>query len=257
MQKNSLKAYLIEQFDQAIEKLPLISEKSDIEHLHKLRVTLRRLRSLVKLYLIEPSTFNHTLKSFIEPTNQLRELDVFLSSLDPLEYPTLTKDIQTYRSECFTKVWNEAFRTKFLKNLSLLKEKLLKLPLSYDSSWLLTTTQLHKQNTFIAFEHLEEQPSTKKMHKLRIEFKVLRYALEFIHQSKIKDYSKTIKECKLIQKHLGMVQDYANQLEWLQHFCEKKPSKECQKLIKERTEILEALKRNISEPHKNKNSSKR
>ncbi|WP_304544479.1 CHAD domain-containing protein [Sulfurimonas microaerophilic] len=256
MQSNPLKAYLLDQFDQAIEKIPLISEKSDIEHLHKLRIILRRLRSLIKLYLVEPSTFNHTLKSLIEPTNQLRELDVFLSSLDPFEYPSLTKSIQAYRKKYFKKVWTKLFITQFEYKLSLLKEELVKLPLSYDSKWLLTTTQLHKKNTFFAFEHLEEQPSTKKMHKLRIEFKVLRYALEFIHQLKIKDFSKTIKECKLVQKHLGMVQDYANQLEWLQHFCEKEPSKECRKLIKERTEILEALKKNISPIHKRGKNSK-
>lgn len=245
MEQNPLKSYLLEQFDQAIAKVPLISASSDIEHLHKLRVTLRRLRSLIRLYLVQPSVFNHTLKSLIEPTNQLREFDVFLSSLDPLSYPVLTQHIQLHRDACFHKVWNHVFATQFQHKLSLLKEELVKLPLAYDQSWLLTTTKLHKQNTFFAFKHLDTQPSTKHLHKLRIKFKVLRYALEFIHQLNIKDFSKTIKECKLIQEQLGMVQDNANQLQWLEHFCQQEPSQECDTLINKRREILEDLKKKI------------
>ena len=68
-----------------------LGEAADIELLHQFRVAIRRTRSLLKLYLSAHYALHESLKSIVQRTNVLRELDVFVASLDAVLYPDLAR----------------------------------------------------------------------------------------------------------------------------------------------------------------------
>lgn len=246
MQNSLLKVYLLQQFDEALRVAPLIDAEANSEHLHKLRVIVRRLRSLMSLFLRDSYIFTSVLKRLIDQTNELRELDALLSSLEATKYPQLRKKFSSYRDRRFKKIWTPAFRSSVLEKLTLLKEELdAFLSEKEDRKWLKITVKIYLRESFEMLEKLTPKDSHKKMHKMRIRFKILRYALEFMHESGIKNYAQMIVKCKKIQDHFGMIQDSANQLDLLKHFCEKNRCRECEALIKERKESLKRFKKGL------------
>jgi CHAD domain-containing protein len=242
MEPQPLKDYLAGQLRIAVQRAMLISVDADIEHLHKFRVAIRRTRSLLKLYQADAYLYTSVLKEIVQQTNTLRELDVFLRDLDDETYPELISAISAYRKKKFHAIWTE-------KNVDLVHNKLLLLLRDLESLHLPSNVQQlqamaehHYANTLQHFESITQESSHDEMHALRIQFKISRYALEFIHDSGIKDLERTITSCKSHQDHFGEIQDAANQLEWLKHFCETHKTKECKPLIKEKKRKLKALK---------------
>ncbi|MGB5964767.1 MAG: CHAD domain-containing protein [Sulfurimonadaceae bacterium] len=83
------------------------------------------------------------------------------------------------------------------------------------------------------------------MHKIRIRCKQARYSLEFIEASDLKSVAKEIKNCKKILNHFGAIQDAANQLDLLKHFCKTYATYECLTLHKGRKHAFKSLKNRL------------
>lgn len=245
MKTTSLRQYLVFQLATAIQNTSEISGDADIEFLHKFRVAIRRSRSLLKLFHPDAYAFNAVLKEIVQTTNELRELDVFLASLDQITYPTLFNEIEKYRQKRFKAIWSEPFIQTTVKKLYQLHDEIQMLDLPYRKKELIASTEKYYSESLETFHDLRKDTSNEALHELRIKFKISRYALEFLNSCNLRDKHKKIKECKQIQDHLGEIQDAANQLDWLKHFCDEHPCKECNKLIKERKQYLKLLKKHM------------
>jgi len=243
MKNEPLREYLAFQFNSALQNSPKISYCADIEYLHKFRVAIRRSRSLLKLFQPNAYAFNAILKELAQKTNELRELDVFLDSLDPIAYPKLSKKIRKYRKKRFVEICNDTFNQTTIKKLRQLHDEIQVLSLPNKKKELIESTEKFYSEGLRAFHDLHKDTSNEALHELRIKFKTSRYALEFLHRCNLRNKRKDIEECKQIQDHLGEVQDTANQIDWLEHFCESNPCKECRQLIKERKAYLNLLKK--------------
>ncbi len=243
MKHERLREYLTFQFDTALQSASKISYDADIEYLHKFRVAIRRNRSLLKLFQPSAYAFNAVLKEIVQKTNALRELDVFLTSLDPIRYPTLSKKIRKYRKKRFKEIWSATFKQSTIKKLNQLLNEMRTLDLPYKKKELIVSTEQFHAKSLKLFYNLHKNISNKALHELRIKFKIARYALEFLNSCNLRNKLKSIEECKQVQDHFGEVQDTSNQLDWLEHFCDDNPCKECKELIKERKKRLKLLKK--------------
>ena len=245
MEPQPLKDYLAGQLRIALQRAMLIAADADIEHLHKFRVAIRRTRSLIKLYQADAYLYTSVLKEIVQQTNTLRELDVFLVELDETAYPRLSKAINAYRKEQFGSIWTEETADRIHNKLILLLRDLDSVQLPCNARQLQAMAEHHYANTLQHFETVTRKSSHDELHALRIQFKISRYALEFIHDCGIKALGPTIEACKSYQDHFGQIQDAANQLAWLEHFCKTRKTKECKPLIRERKARLKALKKGL------------
>lgn len=242
MTTSPLIKYLIYQLYSSILFSRKITRKSDIENLHGFRVAIRRSRSLLKLFMPDAYAIAAVLKEIVQKTNELRELDVFLTTVDSQKYPQLTKEIKTFRDNRFETIWSETFKNEIIIALHKLYDELLEMDIDLQKDTLVKTAEEFYAESLRFFHDLPSNESDEKLHDLRIRFKISRYALEFLNESGLYNERNKIKECKRIQNHFGNIQDTVNQLQWLKHFCEQHPSKECSKLTKERRHNLKTLK---------------
>lgn len=245
MNTSPLIKYLTYQLYNAVGNARKIDKESDIEYLHAFRVSIRRSRSLIRLCMPEAYAISSILKEIVQKTNELRELDVFLSTLDRVHYPQLTKRIRAFRDRRFETIWSEGFAEETIRSLNRLYDELLDLEITITDEALIQMTEKFYVKSLRLYHKIPKDASAKKLHGLRIRFKVSRYALEFLNESGLKNEKKRIKECKQIQEHFGDMQDLFNQLQWLENFCHENPMKECKRLIKERKQQLKALKKLI------------
>lgn len=245
MKNEPLLKYLIFQFETALKNAPKIDPDKDIEYLHKFRVAIRRSRSLLKLFQPDAYAFNAILKEIVQKTNELRELDVFLASLDPISYPILSKKIGKYRKKHFKEIWSSEFSETTIKKLYQLLDEIKTVDLPNKKKELVDSAEKFHSTSLEIFHNLHKNTSNEALHELRIKFKISRYALEFLNSCDLSNKQKSIEECKQIQDHFGEIQDAANQLDWLEQFCNQNPCKECKQLIKERKQFLKLVKKHM------------
>lgn len=243
MQPSPLTKYLCYQLYHATLLRLKLSPESDIEVLHQYRVAIRRCRSLLRLYLPDYYALQEVLKEIVQQTNLLRELDVFIASVDPKEYGRVLRLLKEYRNEQFEVFLSEKSMRQTLKALNRLYDTLSELNPDLSTAALVETAQQHARLQIHTYETLPEKTPEEALHRLRIRFKVARYALEFLQQSGLHEEKEQIRRCKEIQDHLGAVQDAANQLSLLKSFCKTHKSTQCRRLLKERKEELKALKK--------------
>lgn len=242
MHSEPLKMYLIEQLTAAKKQVRSISPDADSEYLHRFRVALRRFRSVLDAYTENMYAPDAIVKSLVKVTNSLRETDVFLASINAAKYPRLRKAVAKYRLKQFKRIWNEALVERIDATLHSLIQDFSVLNLTVSKKNLLskgtdlyeTAKAEHRQLTVHSDESL--------IHETRLSYKQARYVLEFLHSSGLLDAQKRINRVKKTLDHFGAIQDAVNQLEWLHHFCEKHPSKECSALYEERKKMLKSLK---------------
>jgi CHAD domain-containing protein len=246
MEQHYLRTYLLYHLHIAIDNVLLVGVDADTEHLHKLRTSLRRIRSLIALFAPDYYAFSDSLKLLFKQTNTLRELDVFLAGLDAARYPGLAKKITTYREKCFATLWKKKRARHFDATLRFLYGEIANLQIHEDAQVFIALTHRYYADTFKALEQLEKTHTNKKMHTLRIAFKNLRYALEFLHDQGLENHTEHIRRCKVVQDHLGLIQDASNQLDWLETYCDRHPSKECKALIAERISARKKLKKSAA-----------
>lgn len=99
MEASKLTQYLLYQLYHARVILHSLQYSAKEEEIHEFRVTLRRIRSLVKLLLGKSIPFPKILKAVMQETNSIRELDVLISSLSRSKYPKLSKHLSKLRKQ--------------------------------------------------------------------------------------------------------------------------------------------------------------
>lgn len=243
MEASPLTRYLLFQLYAAKMAIPHITKKSNPENLHKFRVAIRRIRSLLSLYLPDFYALSDILKSIVRQTNEIRELDVFINELDATQYPRVYSKLQRYREGMF----NGQLSKKSLFNMAVKIDRLyydlLNIRTDLRNDDLCLNATKHYMHCIKLYSSLKGDEPEGVLHKLRIEFKIARYAFDFLTKSAIKNERSRSLECEDIQEHLGALQDAANQIEWLTKFCEAYPSGECKHLLKCKKEKLRELKK--------------
>lgn len=198
-------------------------EGENPEYVHKARVAVRRMRSAMKVFkqYYPPETLNWISKGLRRTQRTLgrvRDLDVFLLNtapfidqlpldscnlLDPfIHYLNRLRDqrqtaiIEYLQGATYTQF--KAHLTEYLDTVPhtdiLVRHKL--------------ASELYKRyETIRVYDEVVDTISFDEMHELRIAGKELRYTLEFFEHLLGKDAGKVIKSVKVLQDHLGDLND--------------------------------------------------
>lgn len=243
MQLSPLTKYLIYQLNTAISLLPKMIAEGKRDDLHQFRVAIRRVRSLLKLYLENTTVFPPMLKNLVKQTNHLREIDVLLSTIKRTRYPKIYKRLSALRKEYFQSVFTDAFKHEAILELTRYYHELHNLkPDNKPEQWI-SMAKEHYQKCIDEYRILSQNTPKKELHALRIRFKTARYALEFLNESALSGEKEKISTCKGYQEVLGAIQDTYNQISWLEKFYKNNPIKETKELIRKRRKKLKELKK--------------
>jgi CHAD domain-containing protein len=245
MKSMLLPTYLLNNLQNAESLLPQIHSDSDAENLHQYRVSLRRARSVIKVYLHESHDFEQALKPLLKSTNELREIDVLVMGVDAERYPLLLSDLEGYRNSLYRQQWDSETLQTHQNTLQRLIAELNTLQYALSDKVLVEIGLIQYEEAIALKKELSRKSSADKIHKVRIRCKLARYTLEFIEESSLKKVGKKIKKCKKILNHFGEIQDTANQLALLKDFCKNHASIECRLLYKERKKAFKKLKENL------------
>jgi CHAD domain-containing protein len=210
-----------------------ILDHNESEDLHQFRVNIRKSRTFLKEFkFLFPNKaytyFNDSLSFFASQTNQKRDLDVIKDRLKKVDtnHNVIQEDI-TVQSEKETDKIEEMLKSKKFEDFfntyqdTLKKEMLLT---SYNTK----DTIEDRARKVIRYLHLdiikkidalEKDFSDKKLHKIRISFKKLRYLLEeFQHIFGEEKIEKMIEKGKKLQTLLGDFNDTVNQSKLLHNY---------------------------------------
>jgi len=229
----------------------------DEEILHNLRVNLRKVRSLLKIFngvFDEKVTlfFGENFKILANSTNKKRDLDIFLSFLSEqkhaneliyfvqkalnLEYENVKSYLSDEENYAFLKEWEI-----FLNEGEFYRSKLFDVSLSRLGSFKLRTLLVLAQKRL---KSLDQDCPNESFHKIRIELKKVRYTYEFLSEifyfDGLKKYEERLKD---MQEIFGALQDYDVWLGILERLPvaagkEKLESKIYKQIYKTREEIL-------------------
>ena len=228
----------------------------DEEILHNLRVNLRKVRSLLKIFngvFDEKVTlfFGENFKIFANSTNKKRDLDIFLGFLSEqkhaieliyfvqnalnLEYENVKSYLGDEENYAFLKEWEI-----FLNEGEFYRSKLFDISLSRLGSFKLRTLLVLAQKRL---KSLDQDCPNDSFHKIRIELKKVRYTYEFLSEifyfDGLKKYEERLKD---MQDIFGALQDYDVWLGILERLPEavkeKLESKIYKQIYKTREEIL-------------------
>ena len=229
----------------------------DEEILHNLRVNLRKVRSLLKIFngvFDEKVTlfFGENFKILANSTNKKRDLDIFLGFLSEqkhaneliyfvqkalnLEYENIKSYLSDEENYAFLKEWEI-----FLNEGEFYRSKLFDVSLSRLGSFKLRTLLVLAQKRL---KNLDQDCPNESFHKIRIELKKVRYTYEFLSEifyfDGLKKYEERLKD---MQEIFGALQDYDVWLGILERLPEvagkeKLESKIYKQIYKTREEIL-------------------
>ena len=229
----------------------------DEEILHNLRVNLRKVRSLLKIFngvFDEKVTlfFGENFKILANSTNKKRDLDIFLGFLSEqkhaneliyfvqkalnLEYENVKSYLGDEENYAFLKEWEI-----FLNEGEFYRSKLFDVSLSRLGSFKLRTLLVLAQKRL---KSLDQDYPNESFHKIRIELKKVRYTYEFLSEifyfDGLKKYEERLKD---MQEIFGALQDYDVWLGILERLPEaagkeKLESKIYKQIYKTREEIL-------------------
>ncbi|HEY9189878.1 MAG TPA: CHAD domain-containing protein [Sulfurovum sp.] len=246
----------------------------DPEDLHKFRVNIRKSRAFLKefafLFPEEQYTyFSENLKEFATQTNQKRDLDVIEERLEALEieHGKLQEEIDRQRDQeqqhiremLQSKAFEDFFHT--YQN-TLKKEKPLTAENNQDTIDTTARKVIQKRHRKIVkkIEALEKEPDSRKLHKIRISLKKLRYMLEeFQHifgeeksekminkgkklQTLLGDYNDTVNQATLIHNYLASHAENLTERRALEESLLKETSKDQKKLLHEAMKELHRFK---------------
>ena len=229
----------------------------DEEILHNLRVNLRKIRSLLKIFngvFDEKVTlfFGENFKILANSTNKKRDLDIFLGFLSEqkhaneliyfvqkalnLEYENVKSYLSDEENYAFLKEWEI-----FLNEGEFYRSRLFDVSLSRLGSFKLRTLLVLAQKRL---KSLDQDCPNESFHKIRIELKKVRYTYEFLSEifyfDRLKKYEERLKD---MQEIFGELQDYDVWLGILERLPEaagkeKLESKIYKQIYKTREEIL-------------------
>ncbi|WP_295418824.1 CHAD domain-containing protein [Sulfurovum sp.] len=202
------------------------------EELHQFRVYIRKSRAFLKEFAFlfpkkRRKYFNENLEKFGTLTNKKRDLDVIKERLAELEedHEMIQEDIVQQQKHEYQKIQamlkSEAFENFFHSYQNALKNETFAVSDNSDTIEHTAREVIHKLYAKIItkIDDLEEEFDEKKLHKIRITFKKLRYLLEeFRHIFGEKKIEKMIEHGKKLQTLLGDFNDTVNQMKLLHDY---------------------------------------
>ena len=227
----------------------------DTEDLHQFRINIRKSRAFLKEFaFLFPQKhhiyFNDNLDSFATQTNQKRDLDVIKERLGQLDddHDMIQKDIKRQRKQEQQNI-EEMLKSKTFEHFFHTYQDILKketLLTSNNNTGTIEHTakkvikELHR-NIIKKIDALEKDFDDKKLHKIRISMKKLRYLLEeFQHIFGEEKIEKMIEKGKKLQTLLGDFNDTVNQTKLLHNYFESNKkisdSKELEHKLLDKTE---------------------
>ncbi|MCK9373440.1 MAG: CHAD domain-containing protein [Sulfuricurvum sp.] len=243
MERSLLTEYLSDQLKSALGLLRKIEGDGEPDDIHQFRVSIRRIRSLLRLYGEDIPPFPVEIKQFVQKTNSVREIDVLLSLIRPDKYPKTFKRLRNLRKKQYRLSFDPTALQKITVLVQHYDEKLSRSdPKSEPLRWI-ALAETNYRIARIGYQSLSKKTPQKELHALRIRFKIARYALEFIDKSGLKGENEKIAECKVLQERLGAVQDTFNQLIWLKKIYRKKLIDEIRTLTRKREKSIKKLKK--------------
>ena len=235
----------------------IINDSYDIESLHQIRVSCRKLLSIlnnlncyIKIEKIDEVLEN--LKTIISLTNIFRDLDIFienftiyrfmLKSEDREHIDRLKSDLKAKREHMQERLNIIIDSPLFNKTLNYLNEIassdegiLCNVDIPIYTAYEETIAKM--ENSFlISFKKINKKSKPKELHKVRIQAKNMRYILEFFKPLVI-NYDEVSNEYTKIQKQLGLLQDLTFEIEHLESIKDSKNQdaiKRLQKLLKDK-----------------------
>ena len=214
-----------------------ILQYDNAEDLHQFRINIRKSRTFLKEFDFlfpknEHAYFNDNLSNFGTQTNHKRDLDVIKERLKEVDsdHEIIQEDIKEQRKSEQQKI-EKMLKGKTFENFfhtyqdALKKETLLT---SYNTNSTIEDTarkvikDLHL-DIIKKINALEKNFNDKKLHKIRIAFKKLRYLLEeFQHIFGEEKIEKMISKGKKLQTLLGDFNDTVNQTKLLHNYFKSK-----------------------------------
>jgi len=203
------------------------------EDLHQFRVNIRKSRAFLKEFkFLFPDKaytyFNDSLSFFASQTNEKRDLDVIKERLKDIDTnhdvlqddiaTQLEKETQKIEEMLKSKTFEDFFNTyqNTLKNETLLTSYNIEETIKNKAKHIIEDLHLRIIKKINA---LEKDFSDKKLHKIRISFKKLRYLLEeFQHIFGEEKIEKMIENGKKLQTLLGDFNDAVNQNKLLHNY---------------------------------------
>lgn len=205
----------------------------DIEELHDMRVATRRMRAAFEVFdgAFKPGAIKahlQGLKATGRALGRVRDLDVFMEKAQIFQKAQLKEHHQGLKTLLYT--WEqerEAARERmvtyldsesyqnFTQKISVFLDKpgagarsLPKDPLTpYQVSDIVPVLIYTRLSVVRAFDAIMENASIDQLHALRIEFKKLRYTVEFFREVLGKEAKAVINDIKELQDHLGDLND--------------------------------------------------
>ena len=203
----------------------------DIEAVHDMRVATRRMRSAFRLFapFFKPTTikpFRQELRHIAGVLGTVRDLEVFMEKaqrfadntpdvdLTPL-VQAWNKRLDTARGELIEELDSKRFArfvNRFHAFLITPGKGALPLPepgdaVAYQVRHIVPRLIYERYERVRAYEPILENAPIETLHALRIDFKRLRYALEFFEEVLGPEVKTFIKEVKVMQDHLGDLND--------------------------------------------------
>ncbi|MEQ1815790.1 MAG: CHAD domain-containing protein [Nitrosomonas sp.] len=239
--EQAVRAMATAMFDQTKLYVGGVIADTDTEFLHQFRVNVRKLRSLISLLKQAlPTSMLDTLKprlsSIACKTNKLRDLDVFILAQDsyramlPANFESglneLYRLIEKQRKQEKDKLARYLSSTEYKNDVTacaaeLSQSSAFQTPMAskpvLQAVKKLLLKRYHKMLAMSAA--INSQSADEKIHELRIEFKKLRYLIEFfVDLLPKKRTGKIVSEIKKIQTVLGDYNDYCIQIEFLNSY---------------------------------------
>ena len=237
----AVRAMAVAILDQARFHVGGVIADTDTEFLHQFRVNIRKLRALVSLLKKAFSvaiidTLKPTLSSIASKTNKVRDLDVFILAQGHYR-AMLPTDFGNGLNELYSliKKQREKEKDKLARYLSSNDYKkditICTAELSQSSAYqtpmasapvlqVVKKLLLKRYHKMLAMSTtIDSQSTDEKIHELRIEFKKLRYLIEFFVDLLPKRRTgKIASKIKKIQTVLGNYNDYCIQLKFLNNY---------------------------------------
>ncbi|GIV81633.1 MAG: hypothetical protein KatS3mg051_0987 [Anaerolineae bacterium] len=228
-------------FERMLFHEPGVRVGDDIEDVHDMRVATRRMRSAFRLFapFFDPKAVRplvRGLRRTAQALGAVRDLDVFRDkaqrflaehpdlSLDPL-FSTWQADYDAARQALLAELDSKRF-ARFVDRFQTFVSTPGMGALTADSDGALAN-QVRYVVPRLIYEHYErvrayetvlDGASLDTLHALRIDFKRLRYAVEFFAEVLGPEASLVIKEIKIMQDHLGDLNDTRVALQTLEDF---------------------------------------
>jgi CHAD domain-containing protein len=178
----------------------------------------------------------------IKATNPLRELDVFLLTINPKSTKKVFKQLHTLRNEKYKTLLNEDFKIQLIQSIESFYDLITDVNPSMDDKELIKIAHQYYDKSVKEYNELPLSSSSKQLHALRIRFKISRYALEFLQFTNLEHTQDNIEESKKIQDILGTLHDLHNQVKFLKKLQNEHPSKELKKVLLDRKKLLKNSK---------------